>query len=177
LDSVFYVVTAITTCGAGTILPLTEVPDMFGFTIIFLMISGAVYGSTTGALKLWRLIIVGQVVGREIRRPFYPAATVMPIRMGNNVIGQDAALRVAAYMLLYLGIGLVGSLVFMVFGYRSLHSLFTVFSAQGNVGLNNMPDALYYGMHPVLKLQLIFHMLIGRMEIFPLLYLVRGLRD
>jgi Trk-type K+ transport system membrane component len=52
-----------------------------------------------------------------------------------------------------------------------------VFSAQGNVGLNVMPEASFYGMHPLLKLQLIGHMLIGRMEIFPLLYLVRGLRE
>ena len=64
----------------------------------------------------------------------------------------------------------------MLFGYDSLDALFTVFSAQGNVGLNSMSDALYYGMHPVLKLQLVFHMLIGRMEIFPFLYLLHGLR-
>jgi Trk-type K+ transport system membrane component len=51
-----------------------------------------------------------------------------------------------------------------------------VFSAQGNVGLNALPDAVYYALHPLLKLQLIFHMLIGRMEIFPLLYLFRALR-
>ena len=72
------------------------------------------------------------------------------------------------YILLYLGIGLVGSLVFMLFGYRALHALFTVFSAQGNVGLNAMPDALYYGMPVVLKVQVILHMLLGRMEIYPL---------
>jgi trk system potassium uptake protein TrkH len=177
LNSAFYAVTAITTCGAGTTLPLSEVPDVFVFTIMFLMLSGAAYGSTTGALKLWRLIIVGKVIGREVRRPFYPVGTVMPVRMGNNLIAENAALQVAAYVLLYLALGLLGSLVFMLFGYRSLHSLFTVFSAQGNVGLNAMPDALYYGMHPILKLQLIIHMLIGRMEIFPLLYLLRGLRQ
>jgi trk system potassium uptake protein TrkH len=79
-------------------------------------------------------------------------------------------------VLLYFAFALAGSLVFMLFGYRSLYALFTVFSAQGNVGLNAMPDAIYYGMHPVLKLQIVFHMLIGRMEIFPLFYLVRALR-
>ena len=177
LPSIFYAVTAITTCGAGTTLPLSEAPDVFIYTIMFLMVSGAAYGSTTGALKLWRLIIVGKVIGREVRRPFYPTGTVMPIRMGNNRITESTALQVAAYVLLYLAIALAGSVVFMLFGYRSLYSLFTVFSAQGNVGLNGMPDALYYGMHPVLKLQLIFHMLIGRMEILPLFYLLHGLRE
>lgn len=177
LGSVFYAVTAITTCGAGTILSLTEVPDVFVFTLIFLMISGAVYGSTTGALKLWRLIILWKIVRREVRRPFYPTGTLMPIRMGHNLITEKVALQVAAYVLLYLAVGLVGSLIFMLMGYRSLDALFTVFSAQGNVGLNAMPEALYYGMSPLLKLQLIFHMLIGRMEIFPLLYLLHGLRE
>ena len=177
LESVFYVVTAISTCGAGTTLSLTQVPDVFVFTILFLMVSGAVYGSTTGALKLWRLIIIGKVIGREVRRPFYPTGTLMPIRMGNNVIPEETVLQVTSYALLYLALGMAGSLVFMLFGYRALHSLFTVFSAQGNVGLNAMPDPAYYGMHGVLKVQLILHMLVGRTEIFPLLYLLRGLRE
>ena len=177
LERVFYVITYITTSGAGTTLSLTEVPDVFVFTLIFLMVSGAVYGSTTGALKLWRLIILWRIIRREVRRPFYPPGTLMPIRMGHNLITEKVALQVAAYALLYLAVGLVGSLIFMLMGYRSLYALFTVFSAQGNVGLNAMPEALYYGMAPLLKLQLIFHMLIGRMEIFPLLYLLHGLRE
>jgi trk system potassium uptake protein TrkH len=150
---------------------------VFRFTVFLLMISGAVYGSTTGALKLWRLMIIGQVIGREVRLPFYPSGTVIPIRVGAKRIAEGTALQVSAYALLYLAIGLLGSLVFMLFGYGSLDALFTVFSAQGNVGLNAIPDALYYGMHPVLKAQLIVHMLIGRMEILPLLYLLHGLRD
>jgi trk system potassium uptake protein TrkH len=175
-DSVYYVISSVSTCGAGAVLPLSQVPPVFRFTVFLLMISGAVYGSTTGALKLWRLIIIGKVIGREIRLPFYPSGTVMPIRMGSNLIAESTALQVGAYALLYLAIGLLGSLVFMLFGYGSLDALFTVFSAQGNVGLNAMPDALYYGMHPALKGQLILHMLIGRMEILPLLHLLHGVR-
>jgi trk system potassium uptake protein TrkH len=177
LETLFYVVSAISTCGAGTTLALADLPDMSVFTLVFLMITGAVYGSTTGGLKLWRVMIVGKVIKRESKRPFYPKGTVMPIRMGNNVITQEIALQVMAYSLLYLAFALGGSLVFMLFGYRSLHALFTVFSAQGNIGLNAMPDAIYYAMPPALKLQLVFHMLIGRMEIFPLFYLVRVVRS
>jgi trk system potassium uptake protein TrkH len=177
LTSAFYAVSAISTCGAGTTFALSGAPDVVIFTIAMLMISGAAYGSTTGALKLWRLIIAAQVVAREIRRPFYPASAVLPIRMGNNRISGEIVIQVMAYIILYLAVGLVGSLVFMLFGHSSLHALFTVFSAQGNVGLNAMSDTLYFGMHPVLKVQLILHMLIGRVEILPLLFLLRGLRD
>jgi trk system potassium uptake protein TrkH len=176
LTSIFYAVSAVSTCGAGTVLPLNQVPDVVVFTVMLLMVSGAVYGSTTGALKLWRLIIVGQVIGREIVRPFYPERAVLPIRMGNNRIDGRTVIQVTAYVLLYLALALVGSLIFMLFGHSALHALFTVFSAQGNVGLNAMPDTVYYAMHPVLKVQLMLHMLVGRVEILPLLYLVRGLR-
>ncbi len=170
LDNAFYTITAITSCGAGTTLALTDVPDVFLFVLLLLMVSGAVYGSTTGGLKLWRLLILEQVIRREVKRPFYPEGTVMPLRMGHNVISETTALQVAGYVTLYLTLGLLGSLIFMLYGYRPLFALFTVFSAQGNVGLNAMPAELYYGMPLILKIQLIFHMLVGRMEIYPLLY-------
>lgn len=177
LPSVFYAVSAVSTCGAGTVLPLSQVPDTSVFTVMLLMISGAAFGSTTGALKLWRLIIVGQVIGREVKRPFYPEQTVMPVRVGDTRVRGKTVIEVTAYVLLYLTIAVVGSLVFMLFGHSALHSLFTVFSAQGNVGLNAMPDSTYFGLHAVLKVQLILHMLLGRMEILPLLYLVRRVRE
>lgn len=177
LNSFFYVITAVTTCGAGTTLPVSQLPDRAIFTLIFLMISGAAYGSTTGGVKLWRLLIIFKVIRREIRRPFYPDGAILPIRMGSNVVNDQTAISVMSFVLLYLGIGFVGTLVFMLFGYRAVDSLFTVFSAQGNVGLNALPDAIYFGMHPLLKIQLMAHMFIGRIEIFPLLYLLRGIRN
>lgn len=173
--NVFYVIASVTSCGANTTLPLSDLPDVTLFTLLFLMLSGAAYGSTTGGLKLWRLLILGKVVQREIRRPFYPEGTVHAIRMGNNPIDDSIVVQVAGYAFLYLILGLVGSLIFMMFGYPALDALFTVFSAQGNVGLNAMPAATYFGLPSALKLQLILHMLLGRMEIFPLLYLLRAL--
>jgi len=177
LSSVFYTVGALSTCGAGTVVPLSKTPDVVVFTVMLFMISGAAYGSTTGALKLWRLLIVAKIIGREIKRPFYPEQTVLPILVGGVRIHGKTVIEVSAYVLLYVTIAIGGSLLFMLSGHSVLDSLFTVFSAQGNVGLNAMPDGLYYGMHPLLKVQLVLHMLIGRMEILPLLYLVRGIRE
>jgi trk system potassium uptake protein TrkH len=73
--------------------------------------------------------------------------------------------------------GLAGGLIFMMAGYQPIDALFTVFSAQGNVGLNAMPDALYFGMPSGLKWLLMLHMLIGRVEILPLLSMLHGLRE
>jgi trk system potassium uptake protein TrkH len=96
--------------------------------------------------------------------------------MGHNLIDDALVGQIAGYASLYLALGLVGTLIFTMFGYETLDALFTVFSAQGNVGLNAMPAEVYFGLPTALKLQLILHMLVGRMEIFPLLYLLRGLR-
>ncbi len=177
METLFYVISAVTSCGAGTRPALGEMPTLLIVVVILLMIGGAVYGSTTGGIKLWRLLIIAQVIRREMRRPFYPRGTVMPIRMGDHVIGDQVALQVAAYALLYLAMGVAGSIVFVLFGYDVLASLFIVFSAQGTVGLNIIPDAPYYGMPALLKAQLILHMLMGRMEILPLFYLLRGFRE
>jgi trk system potassium uptake protein TrkH len=174
--SLFYTVASVTTCGANTTVPVSDLSDAAIFTLLFLMLSGAAYGSTTGGLKLWRLLILGKVVRREIRRPFYPRETLFPLRMGHNLIDDALVGQIAGYASLYLALGLVGTLIFTMFGYETLDALFTVFSAQGNVGLNAMPAEVYFGLPTALKLQLILHMLVGRMEIFPLLYLLRGLR-
>jgi trk system potassium uptake protein TrkH len=175
-ENLFYSIASVTSCGANTTLPLSDLPDVTIFTLLFLMLSGAAYGSTTGGLKLWRLLILGKVVRREVKRPFYPEGTVHTIRMGNNPIADSVVVQVAGYVFLYLALGFAGSLIFMTFGYQALDALFTVFSAQGNVGLNAMPQAAYFGLPTALKIQLMLHMLLGRMEIFPLLYLLRGLR-
>lgn len=177
LESFFYVITAISTCGAGIPLALSEVPQGVVFSILLLMISGAVYGSTTGGLKLWRVIILAKIVRREVIRPFYPANAVLPLRVGDAVITDAQAARVAGYMMLYVLTGLVGGLVFTLFGYSVLGGLFTVFSAQGNVGLNALAAAAYYDMPAVLKAQLIVHMMLGRVEILPLLSLLHGLGE
>jgi trk system potassium uptake protein TrkH len=176
LESAFYAISAITTCGAGTTLPLSQTSSNFITIMIVLMLSGAVYGSTSGALKLWRLIILGKVVRRKIHQLFRPEARVKIIRMGNNVISNAIVKQVGLYMILYLLLLLGGALSMILLGYTPLHAFFTIASAQGNVGLNAMPDALYFGMPVILKIQLIVHMLLGRMEILPMVHLLRALR-
>jgi trk system potassium uptake protein TrkH len=177
LDTIFYVVSAASTTGAHTVLSLPETPNAFLVMLTILMAIGASYGSATGGLKLWRLIIIAKVIIREVRAPFYPSGTILPIRMGNNVIDEDAVGRVAGYTMLYTIVALIGSLIFMMFGHTALDSMFAVFSSQGNVGLTGMTAAMNFGMHPFLKLLLVFHMLIGRMEIFPLLYIIVGIQN
>ncbi|MBI4919565.1 TrkH family potassium uptake protein [archaeon] len=173
-DGFFYVVSAISGTGAGTPVAVSSFNQVSMIILIFLMICGTCYGSTAGAIKLWRILIIGKIIRREISRHFLPEHAVLPIKVGDQIVNDDQALKVTAYALLYLSLLFIGSFVFMLSGYPTVDSIFTVASAQGNVGLNILPEATYYGMNPLLKLLLSFHMILGRIEIFPFLILVRS---
>ncbi len=173
-DGFFYVVSALSGAGAGTPVPISSFNQVSIIIFIFLMVCGATYGSTAGAVKLWRILIVGKIIRREVVKHFLPEHAVVPIKVGDQVVSDDQALKVTAYTLLYLSVLFIGSFIFMLSGYTTVNSVFMVASAQGNVGLNILSEATYFGMNTFLKMLLVFHMLIGRIEIFPLLVLIRS---
>jgi len=177
LAGVFYVASAVSTAGAGTVLPLHGMPEAALFVVVLLMISGSVYGSTTGGIKLWRILILGKIIQREVRRPILPENSIQPIIIGTRIVSEREALQVSSYIVVYILLAMIGIIIFLFSGYDLMQSIFTIFSAQGNVGLNIIRPAGYFGMHPLLKLQLILHMLLGRMEIFPLFYLLHLVRE
>ncbi len=170
----FYIIAAITGTGAGTSVSVNNFPTVTLFVLILLMMCGATYGSTTGAIKIWRIMIILKNIKREIIKPFYPSGTILPIKMGNNKISDEDCLRASTYALLYLALIAAGTLIFMFAGYKFMESFFLVSSAQGNVGLNIATEN-YFNMSPILKLELIFHMLLGRLEIIPFLIMLRSI--
>jgi len=173
-DGFFYIVSAITGTGATSFISIDSMPALAVFVLILLMIFGACYGSTTGALKIWRILILFKVIRREIHKAFLPQHSIVPLKIGERIISDDAALKSLSYMVLYVFVLILGAIIFMLFGYGSIESIFTVASAQGNVGLNFFGGQLWYGMNPMLKFLLSLHMIIGRMEILPFLILIKS---
>ncbi|MEM4663014.1 MAG: TrkH family potassium uptake protein [Candidatus Diapherotrites archaeon] len=170
----FYAVSALTGTGATADITITQLQSFTIFVIILLMISGACYGSTAGAIKLWRTLIAFKVVRREIYRALLPQQAVIPLRVGNKVLSDENALNALAYIALYVALLLGGSILFMLAGYTAKESIFLVASAQGNVGLNIISGQAWFNMNWVLKILLCFHMILGRMEIIPFLILLRS---
>jgi trk system potassium uptake protein len=173
-EGFFYVVSAITSTGASTFVSVSDFPALSVFLILVLMIFGACYGSTTGGLKIWRIIILFRVIRREIHKAFLPNHTVFPIKVGNKVISDESALKALSYLALYFFFIVIGSIIFMLFGYGILESVFTVSSAQGNSGLSILSSYSLFNLHPLLKLLLSLHMIVGRMEILPFLILIKS---
>jgi len=174
-EGFFYIISAITGTGATTFLTPDKLPALSIFVLILLMVFGACYGSTTGALKVWRIIILFRVIRREIHKAFLPKNMIFPIKIGDRIVSDDNALKALSYLALYIFFLVIGSVIFMLFGYGVIDSVFTIASAQGNVGLTLLSGQAWYAMDPILKFLLSLHMIIGRMEILPFLILIKSI--
>jgi trk system potassium uptake protein TrkH len=152
--------------------------------LLALMFLGGSAGSTAGSIKLVRSLIVFKLIYREIRRILHPQA-VMPIRLGERVIGEEALKGVMIFMIVYVGIFFLGSLALLLDVQRAggilgrplpvLDALSAVAASLGNVGPGFGvfgPMASYAPLPDSSKLLLAGLMWLGRLEIFPVLVLL-----
>ena len=141
--------------------------------LLLLMFLGGCAGSTAGGLKLSRIIILCKMARRELRRTLRPRV-VDVIKMDGHRLEEQTAHSVAVYFALYmLCIGaLLVALSFSPFDLET--NLFSSVSCFNNVGpAFGMagPGGDYSLYQPVLKLLLCVGMLLGRLEIYPMLLL------
>ena len=138
IDSFFFIISALSTTGAS-IQPTNIMINWHDFAkilIIGLMIVGMSAGSTSGAAKLIRIIILFKGVYWEIKRILSPQGTVIPRKISGKPV-EDAEIREAgSYMFIYFIFIFVSWLVLVQYGYDGFNSFFEVVSAQGNNGLS-----------------------------------------
>jgi len=178
-DSVFQFVSAMTCTGFQSV-NIASWSHTAKLLLAAGMVIGGAAGSTAGGIKVMRMLILLKGVGWRFRRIVSPRGAIVPFRIGvtavdESEVGQrleDAAL-ITFLWLIFLGLGIVVLLHSIPEGYSLSDVIFEVASAQGNVGLSvgitgpEMPTAS--------KLALCFNMWIGRLEIIPVLMLVRAL--
>ena len=164
----FQAISALSTAGFSSV-EIGTLPDGTKAVLTALMWVGGSVGSTAGGIKILRLVILLKVVHLVFIRYFLPREALTPLKMGEDVIETEMVYNVLTFVFLY-SLVLVGSgFLFMLYGYGLENALFEVSSALGTVGLSSgitsaaMPDFL--------KGVLIIDMLLGRIEIIPLLIL------
>jgi trk system potassium uptake protein TrkH len=169
--AIFHSVSAITTTGFSTS-DLAAWPDFSKAILLFLMISGGSMGSTAGGMKILRSIILLKLSWHEIVRALIPERAVLAFKVRDKVLEHEEVLRVASFFFLYTSFVFTSGLIITTFGYDFLGAMFTVSSAQGNVGLLSVPTSVWYSTPVPAKVILILNMWIGRLEIFPALALL-----
>jgi trk system potassium uptake protein TrkH len=143
------------------------------------MIVGGAAGSTAGGIKLYRAILLSKGASWRIKRSISTPRRVFVHKLGEKSLSKEDAMdlinEAAIISFMWVILLLVGILSIAYFFPRETlgNVIFEVCSAQGNVGLSIGITSM--GMEPAAKIILIFSMWIGRLEIIPIIVLVKSM--
>ena len=170
-NALFTVTSLVSTTGYGTVDFANEWEDGAQVALLVLMPLGAMAGSTAGGVKLIRLLIVASYAHRETLRQLHPGL-VRPIRLGRSVVDNRVANQVVGFLILALAAFGGGAMLIAMTG----ADLVTAFSAAattiGNVGpglADVGPRSDFTTITPFARLVSIALMILGRLEIYPIL--------
>ncbi|MEE8585647.1 MAG: potassium transporter TrkG [Acidobacteriota bacterium] len=139
--------------------------------LLALMFAGGCTGSTTGGLKIARLILLKRVVGREFRR-IVERRGVFAVRLNGKAVSESAIQSLLNLVYLAFLINFAASLALTAFGVDILTAISAVAAAMFNVGpgLGLVgPSENYAFLAAPAKWLLCFCMLAGRLEYYSLL--------
>ena len=141
--------------------------------LALLMIVGASAGSTGGGLKCIRVLLLFKILGRNIRRILNPRK-VLVVRNNGKVMDEKVLDNLNAYFAAYVIILIVCTLLISVDGFDLETNLSAVLATFNNIGPGFAavgPTCTFTDFSVFSKLVMIFCMLAGRLEIFPMLIL------
>lgn len=177
-ESGFQFVSALTCTGFATVNDLSSWTESAKLILAFAMIIGGAAGSTAGGIKLFRAILLYNGVGWRIKRAISTPRRVFVHKLGDKSLSKDEAMdlineaAIISFMwVILLSVGIV--IIAQVTGATLGNSIFEVCSAQGNVGLTAGITNIH--MEPIAKTMLIFNMWIGRLEIIPVIVLIKSM--
>ena len=171
-DSLFQVVSLITTTGFATV----DYTAWSGFMIVIafvLMFIGGSAGSTSGGIKVIRILLVVKNVYFELKRTIHPHA-VIPIRYNKHSVDQKTINNITAFITIYILTFVVGTIFISMFGYNLDTAMGSVAATLGNIGpgIGEVgPSGNFGGFPDTAKWFLSFLMLLGRLELFTILVL------
>ena len=168
----FQVSSIITTTGFAT----TDFDLWPGFSktiLLCLMVVGACAGSTGGGLKVARLLLLLKTTRRNISQMLNPRKVLL-VRNNDQVVDEQVLSNTNAYLSAYVIILFVSFMLISLDGFSTGTNFSAVLCCFNNIGpgLELVGPTCNFSSFSVLsKLVLILDMLLGRLEIFPLLVL------
>ncbi len=168
----FNVATIISTTGFCTV-DFDKWPEYCKWIIVLLMFSGACAGSTGGGLKVSRIAILAKSAVREVKQMIRPRS-VGRVELDGKRVDNGALRAVSVFFILYMFLLLTSTFLVSFDGLdlstnftASLSCLSNIGPGLSAVGPTGNFDIFSYPS----KIVLSFAMLLGRLEIFPILVL------
>ena len=148
-------------------------PTLSKEILVVLMFIGACAGSTGGGIKVSRLLILGKTLGKELKQALHPQV-VAPVRMDGKLLNHETIRTTNVFMGAYFFIFVVSFLLISLDGFDMVTNFTAIAATLNNIGpgLAQVGPMMNFGSftNPA-KLVMIFDMLAGRLEIFPMLVL------
>ena len=168
----FQVGSIITTTGYSTV-DFNTWPTFSKTVLVLLMLIGASAGSTGGGIKVSRIVILAKSVKKELKQYLHPHS-ISKIKMDGKPVEHEVVRSINVFLIAYLLIYAVSMLIVSLDNFDFTTTFTSVAATINNLGpgLDLVGPAANFGILSVpSKLVLIFDMLAGRLEIFPLLLL------
>lgn len=171
--SLFQVVSIITTTGYATV-NFDLWPPFAKFVLLLLMFVGGCAGSTGGAIKNIRIVLLLKQCYREIFKIVHPRA-VVPLRVGGKAVPNEIVGNIIGFIFLYLLVFIISSMALMAMGLDIISAISAVAATLGNVGpgLGVVgPVCNYSSLNNLGTFILTICMLLGRLEIYTVLVFI-----
>lgn len=168
----FQVVSVITTTGYATD-NYDNWPVLAKSILFTLMFVGGCAGSTSGSIKVGRILILFKQVALELKRSIHPRM-ITELKINEKVIPKSIVVNILQFFFIYMVIFMLSTIIMTGFELDILSALTSVAATLGNVGpgLNLVGPAENYSFVPSLgKVFLSFLMLLGRLELYTVLVL------
>lgn len=169
----FQVSSIITTTGFGTT-DFNLWPSFSKTVLLILMLTGACAGSTGGGLKISRFIIWWKSIKNELEVFVHPRS-VKAVEMDGKTIERDTVKAVSVYMVVFLLVYIISVLFLSMDKFDLVTNFTAVLATINNIGpgLGEVgPCGAYTNLSYFSKIVLIFDMLAGRLELYPILLLL-----
>jgi trk system potassium uptake protein TrkH len=148
-------------------------PTLAKEVLVLLMFVGACAGSTGGGIKVSRFLLLGKTLGKELKQALHPQV-VAPVRMDGKLVNHETIRTTNVFLAAYIFIFAASFMLVSLDGFDMVTNFTSVAATLNNIGpgLNQVGPMMNFGAYSnFAKLVLIFDMLAGRLEIFPMLVL------
>ncbi len=170
LDAGFNVVSYMSTTGFANC-DNSGWPWLAAVVLIFVSFHCGCSGSTTGGIKIDRLLISFKALSNEIRKRLHPTS-VTQVRMGGHFLPDNTVSAVMMFIVVYVLVIFASIVLVMMFGTSASDAVTGVIASVGSVGpgigeLGSLEN--YSGQLTSAKVIYTFDMFLGRLEIYPVL--------
>jgi trk system potassium uptake protein TrkH len=178
-NGVFQAVSIMTGTGYATV-DFASWTTLGLMTLVLLMFIGGAAGSTTGSIKVVRHLLLGRSLRRELRQTLHPEL-VIPVRLNGSVIDERMLRALVSFILLYVGIFIVGTAVIEIDSAIQGPPLVAVDAISASAAtLGNVGPALgpagpvdsYEPFSDVSTFTMTLLMWLGRLEVIPIIVLL-----